>query len=593
MTAEGHPPAPEPTATKQAAPGPMAGAVASVGGQSQTSPIRLGDLLTGAGLLRPEDLRQAMLIAKSQNLPVGRVLIMSGFILEQHLQAAVHAQSMLKDGLLDFETALGGLRTISRDNISFDEALNRMGWKAHSQQPTNKLGELLIESQIINTQQLDLALQQGQTSGLPLGRVLVVNGMISEQLLASVLNAQILIRDKRITREQAISSLKAAKERHIPIEQTLGDSGLASSSGESVRLGELLVMAHLLNEDKLMQAVELGLVNEQPIGQVLVQNNLVSEQCLQSALTIQNLVSQGKLRKALSGQVLELVAREKISVEAAVERIQPSPQQVTNNLPLYQFLQLAGIIGPKDIEEALKAGSRNSQLMGQMLLMTSCIDRNLLVTALKCSDLMSQGVLKTDQAVIALGICWKSKNTLEDAFKQLGWNQNILKACQTSPATDFFAASTTQSRLPVQPGPVVSQAHLPLQAPGPATSQPHLPQQTAQMVSQPHPPQQTAEQSHMVTPGVPPHPPATNQAAPARKPDSRNVASTTMANLPALTPNQSLTVSSNTPTPTSTGEMPPIQNADQGTSGSHQAAPGNPTPLRKRLSDLVPKPPGT
>jgi hypothetical protein len=378
-----------------------------------------------------------MMIAKSQGLPVGRVLIMSGYMQEAHLQGAVQAQSMLKDGLIDLETALGGLRVISKSEVSLDEALSKMGYAQPSTQITNKLGELLLESGLVDKQQLDAALAHGQTSGLPLGRVLVVTGAVSEQLLSSALNAQILIRDKRVTREQAISSLRAAKERQVPIEQALAETGVAMLSAESVRLGELLVMAKLLDEQKLMQAVELGLINEQPIGQVLVQNGMVSDVVLQSALQIQQMVSAGKLRKSNCGSVLELCHKEGLTPEQAVERVQPAappaPAPPTSNIPLYQFLQLAGVIGAKDIEDALKVGSRDSQLMGQMLLLTGAINESLLVVALKCSDLLRQGILKTEQAVIALGICAKTQVPLEEAFRQLGWSATLLSQAHISP----------------------------------------------------------------------------------------------------------------------------------------------------------------
>lgn len=500
---------------------------------SAASPVRLGDLLTGAGLLRPDDLRQAMLIAKSQNLPVGRVLIMSGYIVEPHLQAAVHAQSMLKDGLLDFETALGALRAISRERITFEDALSRLGWKQQNHQTTNKLGELLVEAAIVDQAQLAQALQQGQTSGLPLGRVLVVNGMLTEQLLASVLNAQILIRDKRITREQAITGLKDARERQVPIEQTLSpNDGQSNPGGESVRLGELLVMAKLLDEEKLMQAVELGLVNEQPIGQVLVASGTVNEQCLQNALAIQNMVAQGKLRKSLAGQVLNLMINSGISLEQAVDQIQPRDQQISNNLPLYQFLQLAGIIGPKDIEEALKAGSRNAQLMGQMLLMTSALDQHLLATALKCSDLMGQGILKTEQAVIALGICWKSKISIEDAFKQLGWNQSILRSFTPSAATIFFSQN-----LPA-------------------------PRETSSGVFN-----AVGSGTHSTLGSAPTQAPTPAPAPP--RPQNPNA---TMAHLPAMSPGQALTITTK------------MDETNQ------EQEPQAPAPAKKRLSDLIPKP---
>src|SRR5271156_3118825 len=85
---------------------------------SEISGVRLGDLLTGAGLLKPADLREAMLIAKQQGLPVGRVLIMSAYLTEHQLQAAVRAQSMLKDGLIDQEMVLKALTLVGAEDLS-------------------------------------------------------------------------------------------------------------------------------------------------------------------------------------------------------------------------------------------------------------------------------------------------------------------------------------------------------------------------------------------------------------------------------------------------------------------------------------------
>jgi len=142
------------------------------------------------------------------------------------------------------------------------------------------------------------------------------------------------------------------------------------------------------------------------------------------------------LRKLHSGQVLELCHKEGLSLEQAVERVQPPtppPAVPNNNIPLYQFLQLAGVIGAKDIEDALKVASRDSHLMGQMLLLTGVITPDLLSVALKCSDLLRGGVLKTEQAVIALGICSKTQVPLEEAFRQLGWSPTLLTSPYVSP----------------------------------------------------------------------------------------------------------------------------------------------------------------
>lgn len=580
----------------------------------QASPVRLGDLLTGAGLLKAEDLRQAMLVAKTQSLPVGRVLIMSGYIIEPHLQAAVQAQSMLKDGLIDLETALGSLRVISRDGLTIDQALSKMGWAQPVNQVTNKLGELLIEAGLVSRAQLDAALVQGESTKLPLGRVLVTNGWLSEQLLSSALNAQILVRDRRVTREQAISSLRAALERQVPIEQTLAETGVSLHlANETVRLGELLVMAKLLDEEKLMQAVELGLVNEQPIGQVLVNNGMVSETVLQTALAIQSMVTKGELRKVQCGRVLELVNTEKLSLAEAVERVQPTPPRDTSNLPLYQFLQLAGVIGPPDIEEALKVGSRDTHLMGQMLMMTGAIDQNLLGIAMNCSSLMAQGILKTEQAVIVLGICWKSKATLEEAFKQLGWSSAIISSAlpvqnaqpvpqvkapaQTQPAptqqNQSTASTTNQSAVPAPSAPIASAPVAP--APAPSASPATISTTNQNIISQ----SRTGEHPAPKTSKL-------DQAISGR--NRQGSSSATAHNLPAMSVGQNLTVEQGSLQPYDTGEMSPIRKKEEAdaaaraaqataqqstqdnpiqTTAANDKPPGGPS-VKKRLADLIP-----
>ena len=202
------------------------------------SKIRLGDLLTQAGLLEAKSLREAMMIAKQQGLPVGRVLIMAQFISEPNLQAAVQAQSLLKDGISDVDQAVEALKNCANTTKTLEESIQELGYEVASNQISNKLGELMIESGLVSPEALNEGLEQVKTSGFPLGRVLVSMGHISEQLLTAALNAQILVRDQKISREQAIQGLKSSMERQISIEESLVEHGLNMPSAESIRLGE-------------------------------------------------------------------------------------------------------------------------------------------------------------------------------------------------------------------------------------------------------------------------------------------------------------------------------------------------------------------
>ncbi len=160
---------------------------------------------------------------------------MSAYLTEHQLQAAVRAQSMLKDGLIHQETVIKALTLVGAEDLSLDDALKSLQWYQAEDAVTNKLGELLLEAEIITKEQLQSGLAQCQTIGLPLGRVLIVTSNISEQMLLSALNAQVLVRDQKIDRDQAVRTLRAAKEKQMSIEQllTLERVSSATSGGNS------------------------------------------------------------------------------------------------------------------------------------------------------------------------------------------------------------------------------------------------------------------------------------------------------------------------------------------------------------------------
>ncbi|HEY9788571.1 MAG TPA: hypothetical protein V6D17_24490 [Candidatus Obscuribacterales bacterium] len=426
--------------------------------------IRLGDLLTKAGLLQAAELREAMQIAKHQSLPVGRVLIMSGYVSDSQLRCAVQAQSLLKDGLVDLDTVVRALTLLSSEDIPLEEAFKRIGVEVAPSQPTNKLGELLIEAELITREQLDAALQQCNQSGLPLGRILLLTGIVADSLLSAALNAQVLVRDKKLTREQAIAGLRAARDRQISLEQSLAEHGLNLPMAPTVRLGELLVMAGLVPEANLMDCVELGLIKEQPIGQIFLSQGLITEQILADALEVQRAVSQGQLDIAQCGQFLAHVVAQGGSVAELLPSSAPAPQQqAVEVVPLYQLLQLAGRLTPQQIENAVKAGTRDAQIMGLMLRNTGAIDDFLLSVSLGCLDFMASGMLNVEQSLVAINHCLTHHVPLEDAFQQLGWylNQPYSKFTNQSAHSDGKAAAAHQASQAAVAPPAVAQTQPP------------------------------------------------------------------------------------------------------------------------------------
>jgi len=391
---------------------------------SEAGGVRLGDLLTQAGLLRPEELREAMQIAKHQSLPVGRVLIMSGFLSDSQLRAAVQAQSLLKDGVISLETVLQALSIVGKEEMALEDAFRKLGLEVQQSQPTNKLGELLLEAEMVTREALDQALQQSTASGLPLGRILILTGGIAEALLSAALNAQVLVRDHKITREQALQGLRATRDRQISIEQSLAETGLQLPMHNTIRLGELLVKAGVMPDTNLMDYIEMGLVQEQPLGQILIAQGVINETILANALELQKMVAAGSLIGDQAALVMNMVASGGTTIEEVIKAQQPQPEPVVETVPLYQFLQLAGRITPQQIEEAVRTGTRDAQIMGLMLHKVGAIGEFEMGVALALNDFMAKNIVSVEQSIVALNYCITNQISLEDAFAQMGWFLN-------------------------------------------------------------------------------------------------------------------------------------------------------------------------
>lgn len=90
--------------------------------------FRIGLLLTEAGILDPQQLNAAIMAGEKTGVPFLRVLVSSGFLSQQELQAVVRAQSLIWKGLLDVERAIKALNLVHTRSLTIDESLKNVGW---------------------------------------------------------------------------------------------------------------------------------------------------------------------------------------------------------------------------------------------------------------------------------------------------------------------------------------------------------------------------------------------------------------------------------------------------------------------------------
>ncbi len=389
---------------------------------------RLGELLLEAKILNEDGLNHAIELSSETGLPLGRVLVMCGYIGDRELEAAVKAQALVKDGALTLAKAQAALTILGSEGADFDVCLKQVGWVSSDRPPVARLGELLQDSDMIARPQLEDALKTSQETGLPLGRVLVLTNCVSEEMLSAALTAQVLVRDNKISREQAVQALKSSRFRRVNIEVSLIDLGFYKPPPrQRVKLGELLVLSGLVNEGDLMTALEMGLIREVPIGQMLVESGFISKRILDTALKLQEIVSGHSLSALKAAEALREVATRHVSLARAISELDLSVSESRERVRLGEMLKAAGIVSDTEIKKALRDARRNSALLGKILLVTGAIDDQTLHATLRSLVLLRDEKINMEQAIFALNHARKNQITFDEALAELKWTAQVEK----------------------------------------------------------------------------------------------------------------------------------------------------------------------
>jgi signal transduction histidine kinase len=291
-------------------------------GASQSTNILVGDLLVAAGLVAREDLLRFMPVARQTGLPIGRILVESSQVTESLVRAAVAAQSLIRDKQLHFQLAVSALTLAREKDMTFEAALKERGWHAEYYEITNKLGQLLLDAGCLTPDQLHEATEVSYAGGLPLGRVLVLRKIVPELVAYVALSVQVLLRENKIGREEALSSIYKAASMDSTVHDWLKEDGAFKGKGTAIRLGELLILAGIVSEIDLLSAVETSLTQKAMIGQILVKTEVLSEPVLQHALKLQKAVNSQLLNASEAARMLRELHQSSHESKSDVESFQ-------------------------------------------------------------------------------------------------------------------------------------------------------------------------------------------------------------------------------------------------------------------------------
>jgi hypothetical protein len=384
-------------------------------------------LLTGTGAVEQPKVEEALQSAKSLNCSLERALVMLGHASENGLKSIMDAQHMVKDGKITLEMAVKALRFAKQNSLDLDEAINVLT-SVHKKTAvvssiTNDFTQLLLDSQMINREQLGRALQRSQESGMTIGRILVLNRDLSTWMMASALHAQLLVRDEKISKDDAINGLQAVGRRRITIEQALFELGLyRETAGQTTRIGELFQMAGFMGESDMLECLEIELVKEKQFGQILLEQGHATHPLLEAAIYLQDMVSNDTIRAHQAAEALRSVRLKEVSVYQAVAELQPPPQLTPPNLSFCEVISQSGIATADKIAASVEVDEESSVKAGKKLLAAGLVNEVTLYTALRAYSLLREGYVSNENAVSVLQYCQKNNLSVDEALVKLGMN---------------------------------------------------------------------------------------------------------------------------------------------------------------------------
>lgn len=394
----------------------------------------VGELLVKSQIISQRQLDECFRQAGSKRLHLGQMLIMSGYITSRELAAAVDCQAALRETDVDPELAIKCVKVSCKTGRNFNDVVNEL--RAQQEQDIANeqwtLGHLLFEAEAVGQIELDAALQRSYATGIPMGRILVLNGATQDKILGKGLDLMVKVRDRLIEREEAVEALRAhvGAAPGTPMTQNL----LLPPKGKRIRLGELMVKAQVMSESDVLSAVELGLSQNVPIGQVMVEQGYIAPHLLEAALEVQEYVEQQQLS---ADKGVEILSQSHQSGRSINELLSQSELGVAvpiagTALTFEKLLTLSRVVSQEQIQDAFDICRQTPEALAKILCLTGFIGQEVHDAVLRCHDLLNQGKLNQDDALVALDYCFSRNGsdpkTLDQALNELGWHEDAMPA---------------------------------------------------------------------------------------------------------------------------------------------------------------------
>jgi hypothetical protein len=199
-------------------------------GSFKTPPVgslKLSELMRMAGLISESELAECLEIEIFKNKTFGQVLREQGLATDELLESAMILQGSVAGGELKAYEAAEAMRLIAKENMFPDTAITSVTQRSRGNEEV-RLGELLIESCVLNRDAVEKTVSAAVTSNVKIGKMLLDAGLITKSMLHRALRCQSLLKYGAISKDQAVKILTCCKQKEQTVDQAITGLGLSA-----------------------------------------------------------------------------------------------------------------------------------------------------------------------------------------------------------------------------------------------------------------------------------------------------------------------------------------------------------------------------
>jgi|GEM_PF-511676 len=379
---------------------------------------RLGELFAETGIIDHSAIAEGLSIAKRTSFPIGRVLVMTGWIDDHDINCGVEVQALLRAGTIDKALAKDLLRFSHLNKVDINEAFRLNGLSRNGDNPTSRLGKLMLAAGVADAGKLVQANREAQRHQCTLGSAMIMLRMITPKTLEGALNLQIMMRERKIDFPQAIAFLKEMHDRNVSLREVITDNSdqgmlLRLSKGQP-RLGEFLTAAELVSAQAVLTACEIGNEEDNSIGRVILSQGLINERQLEASLQLQEMILNRKLTYRRAVKLIKLVGR----VNAPLDQIINESKTLDM---VFKLLKAAGLVSEKVTREVACQIIDFEDTVAEAMLAKGFIHPDHFRIGLVCLEKIHRSDLTEAKAAFVVNYCARHPGRELEMFSRVNW----------------------------------------------------------------------------------------------------------------------------------------------------------------------------